>query len=82
MVNQFFFYVIVYLIYTLNLQVLTELIRNGLFENKFWTRSLRSIFIMPPLAIILMVIILLKDSLKMNFINISKVMEKRKGSDF
>jgi hypothetical protein len=34
---------------------------------------------MPPLAIILMVIILLKDSLKMNFINISKVMEKRKG---
>ena len=47
------------------------------FKNKFWTRSLRSVFLVPPFAIAVILFVIAKDSLSSNFDNLRKVMKKR-----
>jgi hypothetical protein len=71
----------IYLVWTLNLYCLSYLIRRGYFQNELWTRSLRSSFLAPPFAIIILLFILLtclfKKSLKSNSENLQLVMKKR-----
>lgn len=76
-ISYFIFALVVYLIYSFNLSCLTYLISEGYFDNKFWTRSLRATFLMPPFAIMIMLFVVLKDSLKTNLSNIKVVMKKR-----
>ncbi len=78
MVNQFFFWLMFYLVYSFNLTVLTAMIKDGYFNHRFWTRSMRAVFMVPPFALILAGLIFLLHSLKENFSNFLFVMEKRK----
>lgn len=81
MFNTVLFYVTFYLIWTLNMKVLVSLIKEGVFNHPFWTRSMRSVFMVPPFAIGVVVLILLKDSLIDNLKDLSLVMTKRKESE-
>lgn len=77
MVNQIFFWLLFYLVYSFNLQVLTAMIKDGYFNHRFWTRSMRSVFMVPPFALVVAGLIFLVYSLKENFKNFLFVMEKR-----
>lgn len=81
MFNTVLFYVTFYLIWTLNMKVLVSLIKEGVFNHPIWTRSMRSVFMVPPFAIGVAVLILLKDSLIGNLKDLSLVMTKRKESE-
>jgi hypothetical protein len=63
---------------TFNLTVLSALIKDGYFDHPFWTRSLRSMFIVPPFAIVIALVIFLIHSISTNFSNIKFIMTKRK----
>lgn len=76
-ISYIIFGLAVYLAYSFNLACLTYLIQEGYFDNKFWTRSLRAMFLTPPLAIGIFSLIALKDSLVKNWNNIQVVMKKR-----
>ena len=41
-----------YLTATLNLSLLTHMVERGDLSSDFWTRSIRSVLIVPPLAIL------------------------------
>jgi len=81
MFNTVLFYVTFYLIWTLNMKVLVSLIKEGIFDHPIWTRSMRSVFMVPPFAIGVALMILLKDSLISNLKDLSLVMTKRKESE-
>jgi hypothetical protein len=81
MVNQIFFWLIFYLVYSFNLTVLVAMIKDGYFNHRFWTRSMRGVFMVPPFAIFVACLIFLKHSLVENFKNWLFVMEKRKDSE-
>jgi hypothetical protein len=74
---SFMLLVILYASWTFNLACLTQLISEGYFKNKFWTRSLRSVFLVPPFAIAVILFVIAKDSLSSNFDNLRTVMKKR-----
>jgi len=78
MVNQIIFWLMFYLVYSFNLTVLTAMIKDGYFNHRFWTRSMRAVFMVPPFALVLAGLIFLIHSLKENFGNFLFVMEKRK----
>lgn len=77
MLNFIIFCLIGYVIYSFNLSCLTILLKNGYFENPFWTRSLRACFLAPPFAIAVVALIALKESAITNWENIKMVMKKR-----
>ena len=52
-------------------------IKDGYFNHRFWTRSMRSVFMVPPFALVVAGLIFLVYSLKENFKNFLFVMEKR-----
>jgi hypothetical protein len=79
MFNTILFYATFYLIWTLNMKVLVSLIKEGVFNHPFWTRSMRSVFMVPPFAIGVAIMILLKDSIIDNLKNLSLVMKKRES---
>lgn len=80
MFNLFLLIVFTYTITTFNLMVLSSLIKEGYFDNPFWTRSLRSMFIAPPFAIMIAFGIFIKESLSTNLSNIKFIMTKRKNN--
>ena len=61
------------------MKVLVSLIKEGVFNHPFWTRSMRSVFMVPPFAIGVAIMILLKDSIIDNLKNLSLVMKKRES---
>jgi hypothetical protein len=61
------------------MKVLVSLIKEGVFNHPFWTRSMRSDFMVPPFAIGVAIMILLKDSIIDNLKNLSLVMKKRES---
>ena len=67
-----------YLVWSFNLSCLVFLIEQGYFSHKFWTRSLRSTFVMPPFAIFVFSVIFFKESVCVNWENLKMVMTKRK----
>ncbi len=67
-----------YLVWSFNLSCLVFLIEQGYFSHKFWTRSLRSTFVMPPFAILVYSVIFFKESVSVNWENLKMVMTKRK----
>ena len=67
-----------YLVWSFNLSCLVFLIEQGYFNHKFWTRSLRSTFVMPPFAILVYSVIFFKESVSVNWENLKMVMTKRK----
>lgn len=68
-----------YLVWSFNLSCLAYLINEGYFSHKFWTRSLRSTFLMPPFAIMAFSVIFFKESIKVNWENFKLVTTKRKN---
>lgn len=81
MVNQIFLWLCFYIIYSFNLSILVALINDGYFNHRFWTRSMRAVFMVPPFAIAVGCLIFLKHSLVENFKNWLLVMEKRKETE-
>lgn len=77
MINQIIFWLMFYLVYSFNLTVLTAMIKDGYFNHRFWTRSMRAVFMVPPFALVLAGVIFFFHSLKENFTNFLFVMEKR-----
>lgn len=61
------------------MKVLVSLIKEGVFNHPIWTRSMRSVFMVPPFAIGVAIMILLKDSIIDNLKNLSLVMKKREN---
>lgn len=76
-ISYFIFAVVVYLAASFNLACLTHLINEGYFDNPFWTRSNRAVFLVPPFAIAIVTFILTVQSVKSNFQNIKQVLKKR-----
>lgn len=76
-ISYFIFALAAYMAYSFNLSCLTHLIEEGYFDNPFWTRSLRAVFLAPPFAILIVAFIIAKDSVKSNIKNIGIVMKKR-----
>jgi hypothetical protein len=76
-ISYFIFALATYTVYSFNLSCLTYLIEDGYFDHPFWTRSLRAAFLAPPFAILIVAIIIAKDSVKSNIKNIGIVMKKR-----
>lgn len=71
---------LLYTITSINIMVLKLLIENGVFSNPFWTRSLRGIFVAPPFAIMVYLVIIFKESLSHNLKNLKFIMTKRKDT--
>jgi pilus assembly protein TadC len=76
-ISYFIFTLATYTVYSFNLSCLTYLIEDGYFDNPFWTRSLRAMFLAPPFAILIVGFLVAKQSLKSNIKNIQVVMKKR-----
>lgn len=78
MVNLFLLTIMAYCLFVMNLACLRHLIDKSYFDNPFWTRSLRSVFMFPPFAIMIILAISAKESLAFVWENITFVMTKRK----
>lgn len=67
-----------YFLISFNITCLRYLIDDGKFSNPFWTRSLRSVFMVPPFAILIVLAIVCKQSLSDLGKNVKFIMTKRK----
>lgn len=79
MLGLIIFLSFIYSLTSINLMVLKGLIDDGVFDHPFWTRSLRSIFVMPPFAILVLCGIYFIKSLKFNYENYKFITTKRKN---
>lgn len=77
MLNSFIFCVVFYVIWTLNLSTFVKLLDRGYFQHRFFTRSIRSVFSIPPFGFAAYSLIFLWESVGKNFTNYSIVMKKR-----
>lgn len=77
MLNSFIFCVVFYVIWTLNLSIFVKLLDRGYFQHRFFTRSIRSVFSIPPFGFAAAILIFLKESVNKNIKNYSIVMTKR-----
>ncbi len=78
MVPLILFAVTAYFLISFNITCLRYLIDSGKFKHPFWTRSLRSVFLVPPFAILIICYMALKESLSDLGKNIKFITTKRK----
>ena len=69
--------VLFYVVWTLNLSTFINLLNRGYFQHRFFTRSIRSVFSIPPFGFAAYSLIFLWESVGKNFRNYSIVMKKR-----
>jgi len=79
MLQSLFLLLVGYLIWTINLHAITDLISRGWLSKPFWTRSIRATFAVPPFGMVLWFCIFLWESVEKNIENFSQIMTKREN---
>jgi hypothetical protein len=79
MLQSLLLLLILYVIWTVNLNLVTDLISRGWLSKPFWTRSIRATFAVPPFGFALWFCIFLIESVAKNIENFSQIMTKREN---